>query len=420
MKLLLILLGVMTWTVESKNAVSGDGIWPYDIEVSYSNTYQKGQVRAADVAELTLGNLGGLTVEKIEVYVRSIQNGGAGRFDVIANGNGVASKEGTFKEWFGAYDNVNFHPLLLTEQPINSVSSLQISLTGTENSLYIEKYVIYWSPTEPHTVTLMRGRNVYDTMTEEHGMSGVALPKLNDEEVWKFAGWCRWEFWSASPDITIYKGGQKFYPDEDCSLWAVYRYDDSPEMVYQTELVTGTYVYMNSETNMAMTGAPENGRMESAAYNIANANQHYRVEFSEKGDSATIQHVKTGSYVGYKGTKLDSKPSKWCVFHKDDKTAFYMENNGKTYILWPDMLDETQGDYTGLMPIKNIDQTTTVLMPVDAQPQESSIRYTCHPESPQGLETVSGSADELIIPFGIYEIRIQNGKKSLRVSGLAD
>ena len=416
MRLLLILLGVMTWTVESKNLVSGDGTWPYDIEVSYSNSYQKGQVRATDVAELTLGNLGGLTVEKIEVYVRSIQNSGAGRFDVAVNGNVVASKEGTFKDWFGAYDNTNFHPLPLTEQPINCVNSLQITLTGTENSLYIEKYVIYWAPTEPRTVTLMRGTNVYDTMTEEHGMSGVELPKLDDEDAWKFAGWCKWEFWSASSDITMYAGGKTFYPDEDCSLWAVYKYDNSPEMVYQTELKSGTYVYVNTQTNAVMTGTPENGKLGSAPCTIADANQHYRVEFNEKGDSAIIQHVKTGLYIGYSGTKLVNKSSKWCVFHKDDMMAFYMHNNGKTYILWPDMLD----GYAGLMQAPDvIDQTPTALIPISVATGLQETAYTCHPESPQGFETVSSERKdgngELIIPFGIYEIRIQNGKKSLRL-----
>ena len=419
MKLLLILLGVMTWTVESKSLVSGDGTWPYDIEVSYSNSYQKGQVRATDVAELTLGNLGGLTVEKIEVYVRSTQNKGAGRFDVTVNGSAVTSKEGTFKDWFGAYDNANFHPLPLTERPINSVSSLQITLTGTENSLYIEKYVIYWAPTEPRTVTLMRGTNVYDTMTEEHGMSGVELPKLDDEETWKFVGWCRWEFWSASSDIAMYAGGKTFYPDEDCSLWAVYRYDNSPEMVYQTTLESGEYVYVNSFDNLAMSGFPENGRMKSAYASIADVNQHYYVEFNTQGDTATIQHVKTGIYIGYSGIKLTDKPSKWCVFHKDDKTVFYMRNNNKTYVLWPGMLDENTGYCTGLQHAGDVEQASTVLTPVSVTTGLQEPIYTCHPESSQALITVSGEglevSGEWIIPFGNYELIIHDGQKYLRL-----
>ena len=187
-------------------------------------------------------------------------------------------------------------------------------------------------------------------------------------------------------------------------------------MVYQTELKSGTYVYVNTQTNAVMTGTPENGKLGSAPCTIADANQHYRVEFNEKGDSAIIQHVKTGLYIGYSGTKLVNKSSKWCVFHKDDMMAFYMHNNGKTYILWPDMLD----GYAGLMQAPDvIDQTPTALIPISVATGLQETAYTCHPESPQGFETVSSERKdgngELIIPFGIYEIRIQNGKKSLRL-----
>ena len=67
MKLLLVLLAVMTWTVESKNAVSlsDDSTVPYDIEVGYGCTYQKGDVRANDTATLVLSHLEGITINGI-------------------------------------------------------------------------------------------------------------------------------------------------------------------------------------------------------------------------------------------------------------------------------------------------------------------------------------------------------------------
>ena len=58
MNLLLILLGVMSFTVQSKDAVKADGTWPYSMEATYACSYQKGDVRAGDEAVLTVTGLG--------------------------------------------------------------------------------------------------------------------------------------------------------------------------------------------------------------------------------------------------------------------------------------------------------------------------------------------------------------------------
>lgn len=410
MRLLLILLSVMAWTVESKNAVSGDGTWPYDIEVSYTNTYQKGQVRAGDKAVLTLGHLEGITVEKVSLAMRANANAGAGLVSVTVNGQSLTSREVTYKEVSDA--------VVVFEGVQNGVQELEISVEGEQNSLYVDAFTIYWAAGPPHTVTLMKGSEVYDTMTEEQGGHGVVLPKLSDEEAWRFEGWCTWEFWEVKWDVKIHKGGQRYYPGSDCTLWAVYRYDNEPEMVYQKTLESGTYIYANSIAGKAISGVPENGKMGSSLTMKDDANQHYYITFNAAGDSATIQHKKTGTYIGYSGIKLDSKPSKWCVFHKDDKTAFYMQNKGKTYILWPSMLDDT-AEYAGLYITEKIEQTPTVLIPVGDSTEPVEPVYTCHPESPQGLETVSGEGLELsgewVIPFGIYKLIIKDGKKELRL-----
>ena len=111
MNLLLVLLSVITFTVETKNSVTmtGDGAWPYDISVIYDCSYQTGHVRAGDVATLTLGNLGGMAIEQIEVYVKSNKDAGAGTFEVQANGETVSTKSGTLKNWVGMFDNVNYY-----------------------------------------------------------------------------------------------------------------------------------------------------------------------------------------------------------------------------------------------------------------------------------------------------------------------
>ena len=94
MNLLIILLSVMTWTVESKNSVAlaEGGTVPYDIEVSYANTYNKGQLRAGDVAALTLSNLGGITVERVSLAMHANAKGGAGAIVLVCNDAQLAQK----------------------------------------------------------------------------------------------------------------------------------------------------------------------------------------------------------------------------------------------------------------------------------------------------------------------------------------
>ena len=84
----------MTWTVESKNTVTlaEGGTKPNDIEVSYANTYNKGQVRAGDVAVLTLSNMGGLTVERVSLAMRANAKSGAGVIEVACNNTQLAEK----------------------------------------------------------------------------------------------------------------------------------------------------------------------------------------------------------------------------------------------------------------------------------------------------------------------------------------
>ena len=71
--LLLVILSVMTWTVESKNTVrlTDGSTAPYDLEASYTNTYNKGQLRLGDEATLTLKNMGGVSVERVSLALMS-------------------------------------------------------------------------------------------------------------------------------------------------------------------------------------------------------------------------------------------------------------------------------------------------------------------------------------------------------------
>ena len=418
MNLLLILLSVLTFTVESKSTVSmtGDGVWPYDIEVAYNCSYQKRQVRAGDVATLTLGKLGGMVIEQIEVYVKSNKDTGAGTFEVKANGETVSTRSGTLKNWVGQFDDQNYHAVSLLGNSVSDVNGLIIQLTGTANSLYIEKYVITYGTAPARTVTLMNGDEIYDTLKEEAGGKGVLLPSMTSLPKWQFIGWTETPFESDYTALSsFYRSGMNYYPREDATLWAVYEYQPEPR-VYATELVSGDFIYVNTFDQKAMYGLPVNGKMGVASADIEDAEQCYSIVFNTMGDSATISYTATGAYVGYTGVKLAVKQTAcwWAVFHEGNKTAFYMKANGKTYMLYPGASDDAgEYEYTGLVSVTDITQAPTAIL--SAEPLMEEPWYSCFPQRPQAIENPTAETREVIVPFGIYELRIQNGHKRLRM-----
>ncbi len=335
MKLLLILLSmVMTWTVESKSQVSlEDGsLVPYDIEVDYACTYQKGTVRKGDTATLSLTNLGGITVESVQVYVRSNKTAGAGTFTVYGNGLQIVSKSGSLKDWTGAFDNENYHAVSLLNQSVAGIEELVIRLAGTENSLYIQKYVITYSSAAPHTVTLMKGDE------EKVVLNGVTveLPEWQTEGNWLFVGWTRSAFWNRTTLPDIIEPGT-YRPTGDETLWAVYEYNAPLVQAIVTDLTDGVYLYANWTSGDAMYGAVSEGIAGADKVNVQDPNQWYEVTFDSEG-LATVQLANTSCYIGYSGKQLVSEPSKWQVCHEGNKTAFYTVVNNETYILLPAIL----------------------------------------------------------------------------------
>lgn len=410
MKLLLVILAVMTWTVKDKNNVSlsDDSTVPYDIEVSYTNTYNKGHVRAGDVATLNLTNLGGITVEKISLAMRSTQGAGAGTVTVVADNTQLANTTVTWQ-------NVSSDVQVFAGQKQN-VRALTIIVTGSQNSLYVDAFTITYAPRPAYTVTLMNGNRIYTTMTEPSGMHGVVLPGLPDTAQWHFIGWCEMELWSAHTLPQLYPANKKFYPEANCTLWATYQFNDTPEQVYATELESGTYLYVNREAEIALTGIPQNGRMEFDILDASEQNQYYDITFASP-DTAFITHHSTGTPIGYSGTSMASTPSPWLVYHNDEETIFYIIVNNRNYVLWLNIMSGDGSEfYAGLKQAIPNNSPLALLLP---QLEDNNPLITCHPESPQSIEEVTSdglqvTGERVLMRFGNYDLMIKDGQKYLR------
>lgn len=408
----------MTFTVKDKNSVTADGQWPYSMEAAFTNSSSqgKGNVGKGDVATLTVTGLGGLTVESVDVYVNSNKTAGAGTFTVSVNENTVATKSGTFKEWTGAYDNSTYHAIRVLNKTCREVETISITLTGTTNSLHIEKYVISYGTKPSHSVTLMYGDEVFATLQEETGGQGVLIPMAPEVEGWWCVGWSKTG--CDQVDLSdLVKSNNTFYPSEDCTLWAIYQYTAEDEMVYETDLQSGDYLYVNTYWMYALTGVPAKGRMTAAPVDTYDPSQVYTFSFQGQ-DTAYITHTNTGTPIGYEGTQLAAKKSPWLVYHEDGQTLFYTIYNNKYYVLWHRIEDITKQDYyAGFYPVETLTGGPVSLC---LPGEETEPIYSCYPEAVRGLEEVNGEwkigNGKWRIPFGAYDLIIENGRKYLKLN----
>ena len=403
----------MTWTVETKSTISSSGNVPAAVTADYACSYQKGTVRSGDNATLTLVGLNGIMVERIEMYMRSNKSAGAGVISVYTDGARIAQKEGSLRDWIGKYDNSAFHPIEVFVGRQQLQDSLVINLEGTTNSLYVEKYVITYQQAPAYTATLMEGDDLYTTLTEAVGGAGVLLPSLPDKEIWQFMGWTATSFEAADVCPELYLPNTRIYPTDDMTLWAVWRYMQDYEELYLADMQSGDYIYANTDNQLAITGVVENGRMQQALVNPLDSNQIYHVDFDPSAQTATIQHLLTDQYVGYKDATLVAEPTEWLVWQEGNNTAFYTLYDGKKYVLWQNMIDEQSGQrYAGLYATNDVSKTPTALI----YPQQQSEQlYTCYPEENMAVESVTTTTNEIIVPFGIYEIHIIRGEKYIRL-----
>lgn len=404
---------VMTLTVESKSSVSGSGDIPVGVAADYNCTYQKGTVRQGDTALLVLQNMSDIEVQKIVLTMHSNKEAGAGKIDVSADGKLLVRHEGSLKNWVGTFDNENGHPFTAYAGK-KRANTWALQIVGTVNSLYLEQVEITYQPPQPCSVILENGSVTYDTLTEVSGKSGVVLPFLEDLEKWTFVGWTDAGYYTIDYQPVTHYPGERFYPSEDIRLWSLWQWKEEIDSVWMTDIQSGDYLYLEPKTHMAMAGVATQDGLASKHSDWTDELQIYTIRFSSAGDSATIYHPMTDTYVGYSGAKLANNASRWAVYHKGAQTAFYMSSGAQMYLLWPMSVDAEYEFYTDLLAIKQ-SQLSTVPMRLLKVPEIEKIFFSCHPENGLGTEMVNSISKEVIVPFGIYEIHICNGKKSIRL-----
>ena len=414
MKLLLVLLSaMMTFTVDTKSKVTADGTWPGSMSATYQNTGRKGDVTDKDTATLTVSGLDGIMIEKVEVYLKSNKSSGAGVITMRADWTEIYRAEGTFKEWFDAYDNENYHAIGWSGE--QTVNELMVQVTGTTNSLHIEKYEITWTQASMvHEVTLMNGTETVETLRGET----VVLPSMPDTVNWHFVGWTVVPFYALDVVLHDLIGAGVYRPSADITLWAVYAYETPVEELAVTELQDGIYVYADMSRRRAMSGGVVDGEAEANPVDLQDLMQHYEITFDIDGKAyIRLLYVYGEEYIGYEGNRLANIASGWEVYHEGSTTAFYTTYNNKVYMLYPNKLNEQSYTYsTVLQEVNDIAMAETALLETEGA---FDVQWTCYPQVPFDVELTNEGMKELtnewVIPFGNYELVIRNGRKELRL-----
>jgi len=423
MKLLLILLSaVMTWTVKTKSSVelAEGSIVPYDIGVSYANTGNKGSVTDKDTATLSLSGLENLRLESIQIYMRSNKSAGAGVITMTADGEQIYRKSGMYVEWFGSYDNTNYHPTGWTGSKQLVAGTLVIEVVGTENSLHIEKYAITYSQpaATAYNVTLMT-EGVAQVLTESAPESGVVLPDRPDQNGLYFAGWALEEVDKTSNQPYMLSPGTLYQPKKDITFWAVWSNVQEPTWEKHPTPESGYYIM--DLFGLTLTGTVNNGVVPMVDNSeMVYANELYYIDFNTADATCTIRNCAANEYIGFnsKGTSLMAAESAWQYRILSDSTWFFIakEVGEKAWMLYQKnyySYEASLSDFTRASEATGGGWELYKLPDPDIQRH-----WTSHP-SVEAVEITSewmnGLKGEWIIPFGIYDLIIKDGKKYLRV-----
>lgn len=416
MKLLLLILSVMTFTVETKSKVSLSGETPSGISAEYACSYQKGSVRKDDTATLTLTKTGDINLQSVTIYLRSNKSAGAGILTVYGDGEVLSSHSGTYHDWFGAYNNENFQPLEIVFPNTAVHDELQIRLEGTANSLHIEKYEIKYTiiPSEPKKVTLYREGQVWRTLQESSAGAGVTLPGCENPDGWHFCGWASSDLKSRTTSApALYLPEKTFVPQRDDTLYAVWTTSQAVSSKRLGSLTSGYYTIEFPARNFRLHGAVVDGRVPvcSADSKLTEEDIYY-LDFNEADSICSIRHYQSDTYLGYDQSALSQTQSDWQVYLLRDSSFLFFchPQNGDADIFYREDMNENpvvtmrratlSHDVTGLWTLYAV-----------SNPEEPAYWYSYPSTTP--IHTPKAEQRTYVLPMGIYELHINNGKKTI-------
>lgn len=443
-----------TFTLTSTTEVKPSGMLPDSSTYEYKRsgtTGQKGQMTAGNTTCLELNGWDGCIIRKVELQMHSNTKAGRGSLDMTVGNNVVwAIEDQDFCEeaWAGMY-TTNWVPITHNMNVLVNNEPIEILISATENSLYIRSYTIYYEkayhtimpdmPSIPSVSLEARSYTVYfntgcDTtplhITQESPGTPIILPAWQDTLSWYFMGWTEAEVVDNKLHTPVLQPGQTYIPTRNTKLWAVY--SDINEHIAIDTCSSGKYVISCDnwitqdieKSGFALKGEIQSNKLKGCGVSMSkNADSVYCLESPITDDmqyfidfnadsTAFITHIASGEPIGYKKENLEPVFALWKYRVLENKSVifYYLDDDKNEYALY---VCERDGDLCAVserLSISLWDSDGFWLFPILEEHFTSSPLGTL--SAVDDIDRPMESID-VVYHFGIYELRISNGKKSL-------
>jgi hypothetical protein len=441
--LLNIILSILTatYSLVSPTSVEQIGVAPKNATHSFERTATsglRGQMTTGNSTRLTLAGWENTTIRSIVLEMHSNSSSGAGSLTVqIGNQFPWIINDCPFSahEWGREYSTkwITIQKDMMVT--VNEGDLIEITISATENSLYINSYTIIYESIDPmfYTIDFVTGLDtVPASITQNNIEEPIILPEWKDTLNWFFMGWCSDEIIEQDTTPLIYKPGEEYTPTSDCILWAVYT--DDKQLCTNRNYQSGKYILtMHNELTVTIAGSgmAMNGKIENSTIPVTSvdmyktedkmyvmntcptSNMIYDIEFNNDS-TLIIKHTLSGEYIGYKADKLSATPSLWNYrVITDGSIVIYYTYSDKFYTLY---IGLNSYDIVACSQRLNIDiwQTDALwLFPIN------SSKYTSKPLGrSSGLDDIlypQPNTDNIIWNIGTFQLLIKDGKKYLQI-----
>lgn len=339
-----------TYTLNSTTTVKQSGTAPESSVATYertSSTGQKGQMTAGNSTRLELRGWDDYIIKEVELQMHSNTSSGAGSLSlVIGNDTLWQIDNQPFSDdvWAGNYSTDWLSIAKSMNTLVEENECIEINISATENSLYINSYTIYYAVPQCYTVTFHTGLDTCPPpLTQSAPDKPLILPAWQDTAEWYFLGWSEEEVLENQLTMPLLSAGDTYFPRKNMTLWSVYSNQRENKAV--SEYISGQYAIAmyseytdREEKGILMNGyVQENGfistqpvkliRNHDGAYCIQSMlpeDVFYDVQFY-KDSTVSIMHHDTKRMIGYKGNKLFTIDTLWQyrVLEEDGSLAIY-------------------------------------------------------------------------------------------------
>ena len=353
--------GFVTYTLSSTTTIEQSGTPPESSVATYDRTTttgKKGQMTAGNSTRLELKGWDGCTIKRVELQMRSNTSSGAGSLSLVIGNDTlwqIDNQPFSDKSWAGEY-TTNWLPITRSMNTIVKENEcIEINISATESSLYINSYTIYYAVPQCYTVTFHTGLDTCPPpLTQSASDKPLILPAWQDTAEWYFLGWSEEDVLENQLTMPLLSAGDIYFPRKNTTLWSVYSNQRENKAV--SEYISGQYAiamcYVGTDIegdDMVMDGyVQENGfistqpvklmRNHDGAYCIQSMlpeDVFYDVQFY-KDSTVSIMHHDTKRMIGYKGEKLFTIDTLWQyrVLEEDGSLAIYYPYDDKYYALY--------------------------------------------------------------------------------------